>query len=510
MSSLTVGGMFAVAARRQPDRPAIVEDGTATSYRDLADAVGAAAQGLRADGALTRGDRVLVMASNSVALLTTVLACATAGMVVVPVSTQLTPRELAHIVGDCSPRLVLHSAEYEPAVRGALAKCSGTPAPAVHEITTFVTEHGLGSPAADDGRGRDVGPEDLIYLGYTSGTTGAPKGVKVTHRNRVQSVLLQAAEFGFGRDDTHLVVSPLYHTAPLTFALLHLCMGGSVVVTREFDAERIAGQLGSGTVTNTFLAPAALQRVLARLPEQGPHERLHAVIIGGAPCPAAVKTAALRRLPGRLWEFYGATEVGIVTTLRPDEQATHPRSAGRLIPGASVEVRDLETGEPLAAGGVGTVWIGTATTSDGYLGHAARATPDELIHIGDVGFVDDAGYLHLVDRSADIIISGGVNVYSREVEAVLETHPHVQDVAVFGVPDAAWGEAVVAAVVVSDSSLSPDDLVGYCRDSLAAFKRPKSVVLRADLPRSQTGKTDKRRLRAEYLDKSGSTSPAIA
>ena len=508
MSSLTISEMFAIAAQRLPDKSAIHASGATTSYEALATWVRTGAQSIREEFGLGSGDRVLVMASNSAAFLTSVLACAAAGAVVVPVSTQLTPRELAYIIGDCSPRLVLHGAEYEQTVLDALGQARPVDTPPVREITEFATDN---RRAHLTGAVWDApSPDDLIYLGYTSGTTGAPKGVKVSHRNRVQSILLQASEFQLGRRDTHLAVSPLYHTAPLTFALLHLCLGGAVVVSPAFDAAQVATELCSNRVTNTFLAPSALQRVLTALPPgHEPSVGLHAVIIGGAPCPAQVKSEALRRLPDRLWEFYGATEVGIVTTLRPREQTDRPRSAGRLLPGAHIEVRDLETGEPVTSGQVGKVWITTATTSEGYLGVEADPNADPMRFIGDVGFVDDRGFLHLVDRSADIIITGGVNVYSREVEAVIERHPRVVDVAVFGVPDETWGEAVVAAVAVS-APLDGGDLVEFCRESLAGFKRPRSIVFVPALPRSQTGKTDKRRLREQFLTSQGSTTQPIA
>ncbi|MGH3367204.1 MAG: class I adenylate-forming enzyme family protein [Nocardioidaceae bacterium] len=499
MSPLTVAGLFTLAAHRTPESRALVEDGTTTTYQALAEGVRTAAHGLRTDAGLEPGDRVLVMAPNGSDFVTAVLACASTAAVFVPVSTQLTPRELAHLLTDCGPRMILHAAEYADVVRAAVAQ-AGAETPQVAELGGFVATPR--SDLADDVDNR-AEPDDLLYLGYTSGTTGAPKGARVTHRNRVRSLLLQAAEFGLGRDDTHLVVSPLYHTAPLTFTLLHLCLGGTVVVTPRFDAARVAGQLCTGEVTNSFMAPAALRRVLAELDEREPHHDLHAVIIGGAPCPGALKAAALRRLPDRLWEFYGATEVGVVTTLRPAEQAIRRDSAGRPIPGATVEVRDPGTARPLGRGDIGEVWVATATTCAGYVGVETAESADPLHHVGDLGFVDDDGFLHLVDRSADVIISGGANIYSREVEGVLESHPEVAEAAAFGVPDERWGEAVVAAVVLTGSAATAVDILEHCRPLLATYKRPREVVVRTELPRSQTGKLDKRRLRADFVSSRG-------
>lgn len=505
MTVPTIAELFTLAAQRSGDRIAVrdssTEISTEISYAELARRVARSAQRMRRELATTGGDRVVIMAGNQPDYLVAVLACATAGLVAVPINAQLRPREIAHVVTDSAARLVLVGPEQREVVQRTLA---GLPVERDRPALVDLRDLAAGGPSTVDAPDRYTvdswhGPSegDLLYLGYTSGTTGAPKGVKVTHRNRARAIFLQAAEFQLGRDDTHLVVSPLYHTAPLTFALLHLCLGGTVTLAAKFDAEQVAVQLGSSTVTNTFLAPAALRRVLARLDPAAPlPDELHTVIVGGAPCPVDVKNEALAKLPGRLYEFYGATEVGIVTSLRPHEQATRPGSAGRPFPGARVEVRDLSTGTVLPAGRTGGVWVRTATMSDGYFG-ANGTEPGAWSFLGDLGYTDEEGYLHLVDRTADVIISGGVNVYSREVETVLEGHPAVVDVAVFGIADEEWGEAVAAAVVTRDGvTLTADELVRFCRDRLASYKLPRTVVFLPSLPRSETGKTDKRSLRS--------------
>lgn len=503
MSLPTIGDLFRVAAEREKVAVAVLDDGRPTTYAQLGARVRVGASALRKDLGLVRplalGDRAVILAGNGGDFLAAVLSCATAGVVAVPMSTQLTAHEIAYILENCCPSLILCDQDHDEVVREALEIAQLDTAPKLLAITALGCG---GSAVTAAGQVTDVTPDDLLYLGYTSGTTGRPQGVRVTHRNRVHAVLLQAAEFQLGRGQTHLIVSPLYHTAPLTFALLHLCLGGTVAVHKTFDAGRTATELRSGRVSSVFLAPAALRRVLAaERSAEAPPPQLHAVIIGGSPCPVDVKSSALTSFPGRLYEFYGATEVGIVTSLRPEQQAQRPSSVGQLIPGTAVEIRDLAGTGLLPQGEVGAVWVSTATGCDGYFGPGDLPTADRWSCPGDVGYLDEEGYLHLVDRSTDIIISGGVNVYSREVEAVLEGHPAVSDIAVLGVPDPEWGEAVAAAVVLAPgASASEDELTSFCRDQLAPYKRPKQVLFFDALPRSEAGKTDKRALRDRFAE----------
>lgn len=496
MTVSTIGDLFGLAAKRGGATVAVVDDGKATTYAELQTHVEGGALALRHDHRLRAGDRAIIVAGNSVDFLAGFLSCAVAGVVAVPVSTQLTARELAYIVGHSRPSIILVERDRASIVTAALAIAELETTPSVVDIDAL---KGSGEAPGNATDFSDVTPDNVLYLGYTSGTTGRPKGVKVTHRNRVDAVLLQAAEFQLGRSQSHLVVSPLYHTAPLTFALLHLCLGATVIVHRGFDAARMAEDLFSGQVSSVFLAPAALKRIMSAATLDAPPDPLHAVIIGGAPCPTDVKSAALARFPGRLYEFYGATEVGIVTSLRPDEQVERPSSAGHPIPGSAIEIRDPSSDQLLPRRQVGAVWVSTATTSSGYFGETDPGPTDRWSNLGDIGYLDDDDFVHLVDRTTDIIISGGVNVYSREVEAVLEGHFAVSEVAVLGVPDAEWGEAVVAAVVLAaGASVTHEELVSYCRGQLAAYKLPKHVLFVDALPRSQFGKTDKRALRGRF------------
>lgn len=505
MTQLTVSGLFGRAATRTPSRCAISDGVQDVSYGELATHVHHVAEWMRGPGGLQHGDRVLIISSNSPAYLVAVLACASAGVVSVPVGTQLTEREVVQVVLDCGPRLILHDAEHE-AIAEAASK----------QADTYVLVRDCSSigtlPAADaDVRGEWPAPrgQDILYLGYTSGTTGAPRGMAVSHANRTTAILLQAVEFGLGRSDTHLVVSPLYHTAPLTFVLLHLCLGGTVIVRPGFDAHRVATEFCAGRATNTFLAPAALQRVLDQLMsfEDGVSDRMRAVVIGGSPCPTHVKTTALDVLPHRLFEFYGATEVGIVSVLRPEEQADRPRSAGRLLLGVDVEIRDIDSGALVDAGEPGEVWISTETMASGVFGTPDNV-PGEPRHLGDIGYLDGEGFLHLIDRTASIIVRGGVNVYARDVEAVIESHPDVIDVAVLGVADPVWGEAVVALVESRNPDLIELSLAAHCEGSLARYKRPSAFVFVAELPRSATGKIDRKRAKRLYSQISESSADA--
>lgn len=481
MTELTVGVLFDAAVRRAPDVAAV----DSLPYSALAEWVARTADAL-ADAGCRPGERVALVMRNSAEYLVGVLACATTGFVAVPVNVHLSPEEMAHIFRDAEVRAVLAHPEFRPRIDTALGE----------KTIPVLDPANLPSTRGGARTGWEPRPDDLLYLGYTSGTTGRPKGARVSHRNRVTAILLQAMEFRIGSGDTHLVVSPLYHTAPLTFALLHLCSGGSVIVRDRFEPAAVADLLASTQVTTTFMAPAALRRVLAADRPAG--ERLRAVIVGGAPFPRPLKEAALVRFGKTLYEFYGATEAGIITNLRPEEQTIRPSSVGRPLPGSDIEIRPTVQGDRE----IGEVWVRTATMCDGYQG-ITGTSEDGWIFLGDLGFVDTDGYLHLVDRISDIIISGGVNVYTREVEQVLETHPDVAEVAVFGMPDEEWGERVVAAIRPVDGR-SPDEsaLAEYSATRLAGHKRPRRYVFVSDLPRSEAGKVLKRALHTHVEQRS--------
>ena len=315
---------------------------------------------------------------------------------------------------------------------------------------------------------------------YTSGTTGRRKGVWSGVLGADDAAALAAEEidlWGFGPEDRHLVLSPLHHSAPLRFALHTLLAGGSVLLPGPFVAERAVEAIAASRPTTTFGVPTHLRRLLeARPPVDWSSFRL--IAHAGAPCPEPVKRAVLDAAPaGSVWEFYGSTEVQ-VTVCPPEDWLAHPGTVGRARPGRTVRADER-----------GQLWCTVPRWARFEYWRApektAAAWRGDEVTVGDLGRVDDEGFVWLDGRREDLVISGGVNVYPAEVEAVLDAHPGVAECAVFGVPDEEWGQRVVAAYV---GPVAPGELAGWARDRLTPAKRPKSLHRVAELPRTSSGK----------------------
>jgi long-chain acyl-CoA synthetase len=340
---------------------------------------------------------------------------------------------------------------------------------------------------------------------YTSGTTGKPKGVvHATMEPEIGHLSMTgfAGLWGFGPDDVHLVVGPLYHTAPGGYGTMSLHAGSTVVVMERFDAEDALATIARRRVTTSHMVPVNFVRILA-LPEEVRRRydlsSLRKVLHAAAPCPEDLKRRMLEILPaGSLWEYYGATE-GPGTIISPEEWLRKPGSVGRAFPSVEIRIRDDE-GRDLPPGEVGLIFVSTVA-GRGFRYHnapekTAAAYRGDFFTVGDVGFLDEDGYLFICDRKADMVISGGVNIYPREIEEALHRHPSVVDAAVFGVPDEQWGESLHAVVELRPGAKTGEgDLAAFCREHLAGYKCPRSFELVAELPRDPNGKVLKRNLR---------------
>lgn len=405
-----------------------------------------AAAALRAAG-LGPGDRLLVSAAASPALLAVVLGALRTGVVPVVLDPALPAAERAALAEDADPGLDVGD---EPA--------------------RLLTADGEAELA-------DVPLARPMH--YTSGTTGRRKGVWSGVLAGDDARALAAEEiglWGFGPDDRHLVLSPLHHSAPLRFAVHTLLAGGEVLLPGPFDAARAAEAIGTLRPTTTFCVPTHLQRLLAH--GSTDWSSFRRLVHAGAPCPEPLKRAVLAAAPGgSVWEFYGSTEAQF-TVCSPEDWLAHPGSVGRARPG-----RRLGTDER------GQLWCAVPRWARFAYWRApektAAAWRGDRVTVGDLGRVDDDGTVWLDGRREDLVISGGVNVYPAEVEAVLDAHPGVVESAVVGVPDEQWGQRVVAAYV---GDADPADLAGWARERLAPAKRPKSLHPVGELPRTSTGK----------------------
>jgi acyl-CoA synthetase (AMP-forming)/AMP-acid ligase II len=353
----------------------------------------------------------------------------------------------------------------------------------------------------------DTGPDarGLGGLGasmiYTSGTTGHPKGAWRPNGVNIENVLQVLSIFGLNQSDVHLVCGPGYHSAVSFFAALHGVLGATNVIQPRFEAEGALDLMERHRVTTTFMAPTLLQR-LVDAQERRPRDlsSLRALILGAAPCPHALKVRAEAALGQELWEFYGATETGINTVLRPEDQLRKPGSCGTGVPGQEIrltgadgfEVRNGEPGELM----VRNSWLAEYYNRPDATG---KSLHDGFFSVGDVAYRDDEGYYFICDRLVDMIISAGVNIYPAEVEAVLHAHPAVMDAAVIGVPDDQWGESVKAVVQLrSGMSATAAELIAFCDERLAGYKKPRTVDFADELPRDAAGKLLKRKIRDPY------------
>jgi acyl-CoA synthetase (AMP-forming)/AMP-acid ligase II len=340
---------------------------------------------------------------------------------------------------------------------------------------------------------------------YTSGTTGKPKGALRTGTDpAIVGALL--GELGLvPRGEVHLTTGPLYHSGPLAFASLSHTLGNPVVLLRKFDAGAWLQLVKEHRVTNTFSAPTQLKRIVSLPPgelERADLSSMRCLIANAAPVPYALKEEIVEKLgDGFLYEVYGSTELGIVTVLKPADQLRKPGSCGKTYGG--VEVRLVgDDGRDAAAGQPGELFIRTGLAMDGY--HRTTEQLNELDEggwqsVGDVAYADDEGYLYICDRKKDMIISGGVNIYPAEIEAVLYAHPQVLDAAVFGIPDEEWGERVHAIVQAKPGeAIDLDELRSFVESRVGGYKRPRAYEVRDELPRTDAGKLLKRVLRDEY------------
>src|ERR1700730_5979668 len=323
--------------------------------------------------------------------------------------------------------------------------------------------------AAADSEGGGLGASMI----YTSGTTGRPKGAWRPNGVNIENVLQVIAIFELGQSDVHLMCGPGYHSAVSFFSALHQVLGATVVIQPKFDAEDALDLIQRHGVTTTFMAPTLLQRLVdAQVRRPRDVSSLRALLLGAAPCPQDLKVRAQAVFGEVLWEFYGATETGINTVLRPEDQLRKPGSCGQAVPGHEIRLvgtdgQDVPDGEP-GEFMVRNSWLAEYYGRPDATGKSLR---DGFFTVGDIAYRDADGYYYICDRKIDMIISGGVNIYPAEIEACLHGHPAVRDAAVIGVPDERWGEAVKAVVALQpNAAATADELIEWCRGRIADYK----------------------------------------
>ena len=498
---MTIGRGIRCAAARVGAKPAIVCDDETLDYRRLVERMARVANlGLGHLG-LVPGDRVALIAPNCLPYVELVAGLSDIGVIVATLSPRLTRAELGAILDDCTPRaIVVHPRAIE-----AIDPAWAADVPVV--VLGDKYEALLGQ-ASDTPPRVAVAETDPFALAYTSGTTGRPKGVLLPHRSRAITFMAMAAEYRcFGADDHFLALAPMCHGAGFVFACAALFFGGTTSLFPANDPVAMLDRIGQRDISGVFMVPTQFARLFdlpqAELDRRRKH-RLTSIISNAAALPQAMKLRAIDQFgEGLLHETYGSTEGGIVTNIRPPEHRAHPGSVGRPFPGVEIDLRN-DSGGRCAPGEPGELFSRSPTSFAGYWqlpDETALAVDDGWVTVGDIATRDADGFVTIVDRKKDMVVTGGLNVYPREIENVIAALGGVADVAVVGRSDPQWGETLHAFVVARrGEAVDPAAITVGCRDRLAAYKVPRAISVVDELPRNASGKGLKVALRDMAAD----------
>src|ERR1700733_8461055 len=501
-------------AKSQPGKPAVIDDKpggpvTVWTYAELEAQSNRVANLLLSLGA-TPGSKVLWCGPNSPQVVAVMSAARKIGAVAVPLNYRLTPEEASYVVNHSDAEIVYADHEHAPmfaALRGELEKVR-------HVIV-------VGGPApdgmlsdADIAAAPDTAPDigDVSAGGgtmiYTSGTTGKPKGAVRYGSGATEHLLALLNLLRYRPEDTYITSGPLYHSGPSAFLGAGLLYGQTLIVQRKFDAEDWLRLVDKYRASSTFSAPAPVRMICAlpaEVKDRYDRSSVRVMIANAAPWSYALKQKYLADFPAEsLFEVYGSTELGVDTVLLPQDQLRKPGSCGTPAPGIEIRLLDDDGDEVTGTGPDhrGEVFVRSKTVFDAYYKNDASYESNkrgDFHTVGDIAYWDDEGYLYICDRKTDMIISGGMNIYPAEIEAALDRHPGIYDVAVFGIPSEEWGEVVHATVVRSPgSSLTAEEITAFARENLAGYKVPRSVDFTGELPRTGSGKVLKRQLRAPF------------
>jgi acyl-CoA synthetase (AMP-forming)/AMP-acid ligase II len=506
-------------AARFPEKAALIADGRTMTWSQLNARVDAAAGALAAAG-VDAGDRVAILMGNCPEYFELYFACSRMGAIAVPLNYRLTAGEAGKILGHAEPSLVVCDTKHRAAAAATLRTLE-------RSLTVWCVE----DPSEAGAMGADAmtlpvvpylqalssaSQNTLVYHGsdrdtfaifYTSGTTGLPKGAMVSHLNLEMNGYSQMFADASRADDVNLVSTPVYYMGAIFMAVTYMMLGCTQVILPQFSPASWLATLQQTRATVSLLIPTMINAVLGA-PELKQHDisSLRLIFYGGGPMPLAVLERAMHNFRCSFTQGYGLTETLEATFLTAADhvldgtpaQRKRLESAGREAIGAEIRIVD-DAGQDLPSGEIGEILVRSKSVIDGYWRQpeaGAEVIRNGWFHTGDLGYLDDERYLFVVDRKKDMIVTGGVNVYTKEVETVLYQHPAVREAAVYGVPDDNWGERVTAAISLREgATVSAAELISFCREHLAGFKLPKHVMFLDELPKNPSGKILKRELR---------------
>lgn len=501
--------MFHAAAH--PDKEAVIEYGEhgvkRYTWGELDATINRLAHALVARG-VRGGSRIALMLPNGSEYLIAQQALARLGATAVQIGYRLKAGEIAYILDNAEPIATIVHHDYIPAILearkqagkgGAMIVVGGTVTPGSPDLEEWDRALAAARPEMPP---RVTGGDGGGVIVYTSGTTGKPKGAnRAWRKTGFESVADMILQVGMRADDRHLVTCPLYHSAAPAFVAIMMSLGATIVLQNHFEPEAALDIIQKERITCSLMVPTMLIR-MTNLPADTlakyDASSLRWVMSAAAPLTTEAARRFMRQFGPVLWNFYGATETGLVTLAGPHDHVSRPGTIGRALRGNEIRLLD-ERGNDVAPGDVGELYARNPTLISGYHGNddATRSSQREgFFSVGDCGRVDADGYYYLESRKTDMVISGGVNIYPREIEDHLSTHPAILEAAVIGVPDPEWGETLRAFIVLRNGQqLTETDVINYCREGLADYKRPRKVTFLAEMPRNPTGKILKRELR---------------
>jgi long-chain acyl-CoA synthetase len=482
-----------------PTAPMLSFEGTTYTYDDMDVTSSQVANALTAEG-VKPGDRVAVLSKNVPEFFQVAFACSKIGAILVGLNWRLSAREIAAIVADAAPTMIIAGKPHEALLTG-------------EERIVWLGEQfdSWRDAAASTDPEFQCQPDDVCLLLYTSGTTGLPKGVMLTNRSMELSPQVAQVAWAFDKDSVNLLSMPLFHIGGIGYGISSMCFGGHTVLLRDVDPLVIFQCIEQYKITHAFFVPAVINMLLnTEGVETTDFSSLQRMVYGASPIGDAVLRRAIDVFGCAFSQAYGMTETsGTVVSLPPaDHDPEGPRThllraCGKPLPWTEVRLIDPKTMTDVVAEGVGELWLRSQQVMAGYWNNpsetAAAITPEGWLRTGDAATQDDDGYIYLVDRFKDMIVSGAENIYPAEVENVLGDHPAVSEVAVIGVPHERWGETVKAIVVLrSDKRAEERELIDFTRARLATYKCPTSIEFAESLPRNASGKLLKKDLRQPY------------